>query len=805
MNVRRDRSLLSVLMTILFAACCCQAVSGRAAGQGSDEWITVNKDYSSQRYVDLDQINPGTVDGLKEVCEAQLNEPSWFSSGLLMVDRTLYATTLRATYAIDAATCAVRWRSVLQLGKLANISNRGPGYLDGSIFRGTADGRVIALDAKTGEVLWDQKEADPDQNESFVAAPIAWNGKVFIGIAISDLGIRGRLVALDAKTGKELWRFNTVPEPDAKSWGGGKPAGGGFWTTFSLDPAKGEILAPVANPAPDFEPQIRPGDNFYTNSVIDLDAATGHLNWYFQQEPRDDHDWDLGSAPTLYRTRRGKEMVVVAGKNGYVDGLDRQTRALMFKTPGTTIANNGPLPKALTLVCPGLGGGSQYNGAAYDPQTGALYVGEVDWCAYYQESKRKRPDEEETMDLSTSPQSALNYSHDEAVFADYTHQPKGWITAIDGETGRILWKYQTDAQMLAGLVPTKGGLVFAGDVRGNLFAFDAKTGTVRKHFNLGGALNNGLISYAIEGTQYVAATVGGATLNTRGVSGPLTVEIFGLRGGDTPTIVRFDRLETQSTGAAADAEIFARVCAPCHGANGKGRGFPSVTRFTELGDPATLKTFLANVPPPMPVLYPALLTDQEVGMIAAYLKSSVLEKDGPSSGYVQPKSDGSPQWQTIYSVMTSPRCINCHSAGDYPRQTDDHYPHIYHVMRGPGDKGTEILRCTACHGIRNDAATGIPGRIDWHEAPAGMSTESSPGVPKTGAQVCRDLKDKSKNGNRDFAQLLHFIHTDAFIPWAWDPGTRPNGKPRTTPPLVTHQQFVDVFKAWIDSGAPCPN
>src|SRR5215510_14516959 len=174
--------------------------------------MTVNKDYSNQRYVDLDQINPRTVSALKPVCEAQLNEPSWFSSGMLMVGRTLYVATLRATYAVDAATCEVRWRDVIKLGAMANISNRGPGYLDGMVFRGTADGRVLALDASTGKVLWDEKHADPAQNESFVAAPIAWDGKVFIGIAISDLGIRGRLMALDAKTGKELWRFYTVPE-----------------------------------------------------------------------------------------------------------------------------------------------------------------------------------------------------------------------------------------------------------------------------------------------------------------------------------------------------------------------------------------------------------------------------------------------------------------------------------------------------------------------------------------------------------------------------------------------------------------
>jgi hypothetical protein len=502
-------------------------------------------------------------------------------------------------------------------------------------------------------------------------------------------------------------------------------------------------------------------------------------------------------------------MIAVAGKDGWVVGLDRTTRAQVFKTSGTTITNHGPLPDKLTLVCPGLGGGSQYNGAAYNPEIGVLYVGEVDWCAYFvkpQAAELEKEGEEEAGDLSTStkPESALNYSHGGAVFADYATQPKGMITAIDGETGRILWKYPTDAQMLAGLVPTKSGLLFAGDVRGNLFAFDAKNGDVLKHIDAGGALNNGLISYAVDGTQYVAAAVGGVTLNPRGVAGPLANKIYGLQGVDTPRITTFDRQTTQMSGAAANAELFMRMCAACHGGDGKGRGYPSLTRMTQLGDPGVLKTFLANVPPPMPVLYPGLLNDDEVGMIAEYMKTSVIDKNGLTSGYVQPKSGGTPEWQAIYSVMTSPRCINCHSVADYPRQTDDRYPHVYHVVRGDDDKGVEMKRCTDCHGMRNNPETGAPGRMDWHMAPVGKSTEASPDVPKSGPMLCADLKDRSKNGNRDFKQLVDFIETDPFIQWAWDPGVRANGKARTTPPMAAHDEFLRTVKAWIDAGAPCP-
>ncbi len=157
-------SRLCYLMHVCFTASILLFISGTPVA--AQEWTTINKDYSSQRYVDLDQITPQNVGGLKESCEFQLNEASWFSSGLLMVDRTLYVDTMRATYAIDATTCALRWRTVLKFSVPANINNRGPAYLDGTIFRGTVDGRVVALDAKTGNILWDQQYADLKKGES---------------------------------------------------------------------------------------------------------------------------------------------------------------------------------------------------------------------------------------------------------------------------------------------------------------------------------------------------------------------------------------------------------------------------------------------------------------------------------------------------------------------------------------------------------------------------------------------------------------------------------------------------------------
>lgn len=154
--------------------------------------------------------------------------------------------------------------------------------------------------------------------------------------------------------------------------------------------------------------------------------------------------------------------------------------------------------------------------------------------------------------------------------------------------------------------------------------------------------------------------------------------------------------------------------------------------------------------------------------------------------------------------MTNPRCSNCHTSTDYPGQTGDRYPHVYAVVRGTDDKGAEMKRCEECHGIRNDPITGIPGRPDWHAAPLSMSTWSAPGVLKSGPQLCTDLKDKTKNGNRDLAQIEEFLRTDDFVLWPWDPGIRPNGQERTWPAPATHDVFLQNVKEWIDQGAPCP-
>ena len=739
----------------------------------------MNKDYSSQRFVDLDQITPENVGNLKEVCEVQLNQPVVFSSALLMAGDTLYTSTDRLTVAFDAATCELRWRHVLDfIQRPIGSGNRGLGYLDGKVFRGTNDGRVMAFDARTGQVLWAVQASDPSKLEMFASAPIAWKGKVFIGIAYSEAGIAGRLLALDVNSGKELWRFETTL---------GFHAGGGLWASYSLDPATGEVFAGVGNPFEDFNRDLVPDDaarTVYTNSVISVDSATGRLNWHFQAVPRDEHDWDLATTPTLYHSADGRSMLAIAGKDGRVHGIDRTTQTPAFNTPGTTTVNdNVPLDKTWKYVCPGLQGGAMFNGAAYSPIEGMLYVGMSDHCAWYVKGAPYK---------------------DWSAAARYG-APKGWITALDGETGAVRWQYHADAQVLAGLVPTKSGLLFAGDTHGNLLAFRAKDGSLLHRIDAGGALNNGLISYSAGGAQYIAAAVGGATENPSAVAGPLRVVVYGLHGSEKPTVVTLDRLHPFAGAGVSAAEVaFNQNCQQCHAHAGSGGSAPPLARQSQLADPELLKQFLATVPPPMPRLYPGVLDDTDVQMIADYLRTDVF-KCGPGEiqsceAPVRPTSGGTKEWQDVYSVLTSPRCINCHSVAsklprfyslfdqDYPRQGDDRHPHYYSVLRGDTidfttEEKTEIVhpgigmpmeRCASCHGASNDPKTGIPGTADqanpeeafWFMAPASMAWESKPGTAMSGAELCAMIKDKTRNGNRELSDTLHHLTNEHLVLWA---------------------------------------
>ena len=407
-----------------------------------------------------------------------------------------------------------------------------------ALFRGTQDGRVFAYDAETGKRIW-ETEILETPGESIPAAPIAWNGMVFIGNAGGDeKGVKGRMYALDAATGKVVWETYLVPagaqaetasgteKITAPTWGNAPDvpiSGGATWTSYSLDPRSGLLYVPGGNPAPDFADKLRPGSNFFAGSVVILDAKSGSYRRHFSIVPRDFHDWDVSAAPALFTTKSGRFEMAVTGKNGMLYGYDLTRNKRVFATPVTTRRNAAaPLTQQGVTVCPGVSGGASWNGPAYDPDTNLIYTGEVDWCSFI-----TLGDDDDTKAVPTgAPWTGAIKS---ALFGVHPPQWAGWLMASDAETGEVKWKYKAAAPVLSGLTPTKGGLVFAGDMSGTVFAFDAATGKTLWQTTLDGAPGGGLITYRVDGHQRVAIVSGtNSTTFPLSPKGNAKIVIFGL-------------------------------------------------------------------------------------------------------------------------------------------------------------------------------------------------------------------------------------------------------------------------------------
>jgi alcohol dehydrogenase (cytochrome c) len=514
---------------------------------GEQDWPSYNRTLTSERFVPHTEVTRDNVGKLRKLCTYDTGVEVGFQTGPLVVAGTLYATTEADTFAVDASNCKERWRVHEDVAPTFLMVNRGVALADGRLFRGLQDGRVVAYDVRDGRRLWEQRIADPAIGESIPAAPITWSGLVFVGNAGGDnYGVKGRMYALDAATGRIAWEFYLVPRehprsaahsqvaeagsPDAMraaSWGNAADvpiAGGATWTSYTLDPETGLLYVPGGNPAPDFVSSLRPGENLYSNSVVVLDAKTGGYRAHFTIVPEDFHDWDVSAAPVLTTTKSGERRLLVAPKDGHLYGYDVKSGARRFRTPVTTIENaTAPLTATGTRFCPGTMGGSEWNGPAYNPTNNLVYTGAVDWCA----TVRVAPEAQVKNAALGQPWSGAG---DEFPFGkmDPADKARGWLTATDADSGEVRWKFRAPAPIVAAVTPTAGGLVFFGDLAGNLYALDADNGQQRWTRKFDGALGGGIISYQIEGRQQLAVTYGMQSKVWSAPRSTAKIDLFGL-------------------------------------------------------------------------------------------------------------------------------------------------------------------------------------------------------------------------------------------------------------------------------------
>jgi alcohol dehydrogenase (cytochrome c) len=491
-----------------------------AADAATNAWLMYNKGYRGERYSLLKKINAGNAGKLRPVCMFQLGELGTFSTGPVMYDGILYATTHLGTYAIDATTCKKIWthQHVAQ-GPEMNATNKGVAIAGGRVIRGTQDGFLFALDAKTGDPLWVRQVADWSIGEGIGAAPIVWNGIVYVAKAGGDWGIKGRMMAFKVEDGSPAWTFDLIPtgkETGVNTWDDASSTehgGGAAWVTYALDRTTGTLFVPVGNPGPDYHNKMRPGANLFTISTVALDARTGKLKWWYQLRANDDHDWDATVATVF--DAGGRRLVATAGKEGILHVINRDDGKLVFKLPVTTVLNHDlPVTPAGVRVCPVAG--VQWNGPAYSPMTGLLYVNAIDWCTVF----KLGPDPKW---VATVPYTGLaNGWGSNDPIAKWA----GWVNAVDPRTGKMAWRVKRPTPMYAALTPTAGNVLFTGDLNGNFLALDARNGKTLYSFDTGGPIAGGIITYEVKGKQYVAVASGhsGGSIP---LSGSTTIVIFG--------------------------------------------------------------------------------------------------------------------------------------------------------------------------------------------------------------------------------------------------------------------------------------
>ena len=512
----------------------------RAAAEPRN-WLTYSGTYESQRYSRLNQITPANVTNLEQQWMYQSQVFGAWQATPLVVDGVMYVTQRpNDVVALDAKTGRVFWiyryTPSPDQRVCCGANNRGlaiGGATLDILFMGTLDAHLVAVDAKSGKPIWNVAVADPKLAYSITLAPLVVKDKVVVGVGGGEFGIRGFIAAYDARTGKEAWRFKTIPEPgepghDTWKNDAWKSGGGSVWVTGSYDPALNLTYWGIGNPGPDWNNEQRPGDNLYTDSVVALDADTGRLRWHFQFTPNDPYDYDSVQVPVLVDMNwRGGDakLLMWANRNGFFYAIDRATGRFLSGTPfvrvnwASSLDERGrpiqtPQPPG-SPTWPGNQGGTNWYSPSYSPRTELFYVSAwVDYATIYRkETSVYQPGRNFSGGgftvLAPVPGAPTIGVGRRSPINNWTDAVgHGEVVAIDPRSGEQKWKFAQYDVTDSGILTTASDLLFTGGREGYFHALDARTGALLWKTNLGGQIANGPISYEVDGKQYVAIIAG---------------------------------------------------------------------------------------------------------------------------------------------------------------------------------------------------------------------------------------------------------------------------------------------------------
>jgi alcohol dehydrogenase (cytochrome c) len=516
------------------------------ARETPQNWLTHNGDYFSQHYSTLNQITAANVGNLESKWVVQDEVFGAWQTTPIVVDGIMYITQRpNDVKAIDARTGRVFWEYRYQGAPDARVccgaNNRGVAILGDTLFMGTLDAHLVAIDAKNGKALWNVAVGDVKLAYSITLAPLIVKDKVIVGVGGGEYGIRGYIAAYDPKNGKELWRFSAVPAPGEKgseTWNGDdwKSGGGSVWVTGSYDPSLNLTYWGIGNPGPDWNPDQRPGDNLYTDSVVALDADTGELKWHFQFTPHDGNDYDSVQVPVLADIDwqgRPTKVMMWANRNGYFYVLDRASGKFLLGQAFVKVnwssgldANGRPnvTPQGPAMpTYPGNQGGTNWYPPSFSPRTGLFYFGawENNGSIYRRETATYTPGRNFSGGgpASVTPvpgAPSVGIGRRQAINSWTDAVGNGAVIAMDPHTGQPKWKYQEFDVTEAGILTTASDLLFTGGREGYFQALDAKTGALLWKVTLGGQIVMAPITFQVNGKQYITV-VSGHTLVTFGL------------------------------------------------------------------------------------------------------------------------------------------------------------------------------------------------------------------------------------------------------------------------------------------------
>jgi alcohol dehydrogenase (cytochrome c) len=523
-------------LPLIVAACAVVAVSLQAQVtfervlQNEKEphnWLSYSGALDNQRYSRLTQITPGNVKGLQLAWVWQNRSLEKFEATPLVVDGVMYTVQPpNDIVALDAATGRPFWTyshtPAPEARACCGRVNRGLAILGDTLFMGTLDAKLVAVDAKSGQLTWTSQVADAKAGYSITMSPNVVKDKVIIGTGGGDGPIRGYISAFDVKTGKEMWRFYTIPgpgEPGNETWAGDswKTGGTGVWNAGAYDPETNLIFFGTGNPAPDWDGRNRRGDNLYSDSVVALDVDTGKLKWHYQFTPHDELDYDSTQVPVLANIDwqgKPRKVMLWANRNGVMYVLDRQTGEFLKGKPYVKVnwmdgfdakgrPNRVKFPTAEgTFTQPHVHGATNWAPPSYSPRTGLFYVATWENSASLmvegQFPRAARPNGRETAMGGTT--LVPFYNRDDEAY--------GVIRGYDVKTLDQKWEFKLGDITWGGVMSTATDLVFGGGRDGYFVALDAKTGALLWKASVGGQINAGAMSYGINGKQYVSIAAG---------------------------------------------------------------------------------------------------------------------------------------------------------------------------------------------------------------------------------------------------------------------------------------------------------